>query len=103
MITDFSEAVFESDSKLKSIGISALGESGIKSIRIPNNVKKIGKDCFCICELLSEVTFGNSSSIGNEAFGDCLLVRVNIVKGVIWEYKFPECCAIREIDLNEDE
>jgi hypothetical protein len=36
------------------------------------------------------------------AFLDCLLVSVNVSKGVIFEYEFPEYCLIDEIDLSED-
>jgi hypothetical protein len=46
---------FQSESKLKEIDHSTFGSTSffrssvIKSVRIPNNVEKIGNYCFCEC------------------------------------------------------
>jgi hypothetical protein len=48
---------------LKEIGDSAFSKSGIKSIRIPNNVEKIGNWCFFACESLYEVVFESDSKL----------------------------------------
>jgi hypothetical protein len=95
--------VFESESKLKQIGDYAFYDSGIKSIRIPNNVKNIGKDCFCGCKSLSKVTFEGSPSIEFQAFCNCTLRCVNVARGVVLKYEFPEFCTIREIDFSKNE
>jgi hypothetical protein len=97
------EVVFESDSRLKEIGDSAFLNSGLKTFRIPSNVEKIGERCFARCESLSEITFVSSPSVGIEAFSDCPLKCVNVVKGVILKYEFPEYCTIHEIDSTENE
>jgi predicted metal-binding protein len=54
---------------LKEIGGGAFYYSEIKSIRIPNNVENIGKDCFCGCKSLCEVVFESESKL--KEIGDC--------------------------------
>jgi hypothetical protein len=97
------EVVFESDSKLKEIGDFAFHNSGIKTIRIPNNVENIGKQCFECCYGLFEITFEGCPSIGMKAFVGCPLKCVKVAKGVILQYEFPENCTIHEIDLTKSE
>jgi hypothetical protein len=63
------QIIFESDSKLKEFGDSAFCLSGIKSIRIPNNVERIGSGCFCCCQSLYEVTFGLDSKLKQIGYG----------------------------------
>jgi hypothetical protein len=36
-------------------------------------------------------------------FDQCPLKRVNVAKGAVLEYDFPESCIVMESDANEDE
>jgi hypothetical protein len=56
---------------LKDIGESTFSYSGIKAIRIPNNVDNIGKKCPSDCEFLCKLVFESDSrlkEIDNSAF-----------------------------------
>jgi hypothetical protein len=68
---------------LKEIGNSAFGQSGIRAIRIPSNVEKIGKYCFSKCHSL-QVVFESDSKlkkIGGFAFHDSGVKKIEIPDG----------------------
>jgi hypothetical protein len=86
------EVVFESGSKLKSIGDSAFLHSRIKVIRIPNNVENIGKQCFSCSQSLCEVVFESESKlkeIGDSAFSGSGIKTIRIPGSV--EEIGPNC------------
>jgi hypothetical protein len=95
--------VFESYFKLKENGNYALSSSSIKTTRIPSCVENIGTKCFYGCKSLSEMTFGGSPSFGEELFNECPLKHVNVKKGLVLEYDFPESCVVVEIESNEED
>lgn len=60
---------YEIDEKIKIIGRLAFAESGLKSIKIPENVTEIEYGAFMSCASLSEVAIpGTVSAIGTKAF-----------------------------------
>jgi serine/threonine protein kinase len=92
------EVIFGSNSQLKEIGNSAFSDSGHKSIQIPDKVEKIGYCCFLNCKSLAEVILLGSPSIEIDAFADCSLKCIKVVKGVILKCKLPVGCVVEEID-----
>jgi serine/threonine protein kinase len=89
--------IFEPGSKLKEIGNGSFSESGIRSVRIPSNVEKIGSSCFAECKLLSELLFESGSklkTIDYIAFFGCPLMSVKLQHGFTVDYKWPEGCRI---------
>jgi serine/threonine protein kinase len=91
---------------LKEIGKEVFSNSVLKSIRIPNNVEKLGDECFCCCEYLSEIVFESESKlkeIGNEAFYDCPLKCVRMEEGFGVKYNWPKDCIIEYISHSSDD
>jgi hypothetical protein len=73
--------VFDPDSKIREIVSYTFSNSGIRAIRIPNNVEKIGKCCFCRCKSLYEVVFESNyklKEIGGYAFFSCGVKGIEI-------------------------
>jgi hypothetical protein len=65
------EVTFESESKLKEIGNETFIYSGLKSIRIPNIVERIGNECFSESASINEVIFESETrleEIGEKGF-----------------------------------
>jgi hypothetical protein len=96
------EVIFESESKLKEMGKRAFSWSGLKSIRIPNNVEKLGDGCFCNCESLSEVIFESESKlkeIGGSAFSSSGLKSIRIPNNVekLGDGCFSWCKSLSEV------
>ena len=68
----------------------------VQLVSIPDSVEELCDKCFCECENLSRVTFGESSSlklIGKNAFSQSGLVEIHIPDGVeeLCEYCFYWC------------
>jgi hypothetical protein len=55
---------FESDSKLKEIGDSAFGGSGVKAIEIPSTVETMGECCFSESTCLYEIAYRKPVNVG---------------------------------------
>jgi hypothetical protein len=91
---------------LKEIGAETFRDSGLKSIRIPNNVEKVGDGCFCECKSLSEVIFESEcklKEIGAQTFRDCPLKCVKMEEGSNIEYIWPIKCRIEYIPRSNDD
>lgn len=77
----------------------------LKSIRIPDGVKRIGPSAFDRCEKLEEVILPDGlEMIFNRAFSNCeSLKRIVIPDSVryIGEHAFSECKAFEEVHLPE--
>lgn len=97
---------------LNSLGIDPLNyldyipdcfllDSGIKSITIPNHIKKIGEFAFCNCSELTSITIPDSvTSIEWRAFSGCTrLTSVTIGNGMtsIIGYTFEGCSKLHDI------
>lgn len=55
----------------------------VKSVKIPNNVKSIGKKAFMDCTSLKSIEIPNSvTSIGHVAFGSCKSLTYNVKDGL---------------------
>lgn len=78
-----------------------LGCTGLKSIEIPNSVKKIGKDAFCKCHINTIVIPDSVTEIGSGAFFDTWLASVKIPNKVtvIEEDTFLNCTSLRSINI----
>jgi hypothetical protein len=94
--------IFDSDSNLKKIGEYGFQNCGIRSIRIPNKVEKIGSYCFAECESLGEVVFDSGSNlqtIGSGAFRECHNnVCVIVPRGFRVRYEWPRGCHVEYFD-----
>lgn len=90
-------------SGLISIGERAFGNSGLRSLGIPNTVTTIKGYAFADCSDLLSVTIPPSvTSIGGSAFSNCTrLSNVVFTEGLvsIGYQAFNNCTALTEIDL----
>ena len=78
---------------------SAFRESDVIEIHIPDGVEKLCDECFCECESLSCVTFGESSSsklIGEGVFRESGVHEMHIPDGVeeLCDECFSECKSL---------
>lgn len=96
---------FEPDSKLEIIEKKAFHKSSIKSIKIPSNVTKIGKETFSDC-CIEKVEFESDSKleiIESNAFCNSSIKSIKIPSnvskiGALTFYK----CHIEKVDFDED-
>lgn len=86
---NITNVVFEEGSICEEIGESAFGgtsqhKSNLKTINLPNTIKKINKEAFSFCEKLEEINLPDSLEyIGDNAFTYCInLKEINIGKSV---------------------
>ena len=76
---------------IKYIGCGSFGYTKIKHIEIPQSILRIGNSAFRRCYQLNEfVINGNSQSvtIGKRAFGDCAILKYNLVKDNNKKYNY---------------
>ena len=77
----------------------------LKTVVIPDRVKRIGERAFYMCGTLTNVTIPKSvTSIGDEAFSGCSgLTSITIPDSVtsIGEYALSECSSLQEIIVAE--
>ncbi len=77
--------------------------STLKSIQMPQSIKRIGEDAFYMCSSLTSITIPDSvTSIGEEAFYNCYgLTSVTIGSGVtsIGNYAFYGCSGLTSINI----
>ena len=97
--------VFEKESQLEEIGTYAfLDCSSLKSITLPEHLKKIGNRSFLFCEKLEKVIFQgeNVRAIGSTAFARCdALESIEIPEGVttISKDAFYGCSSLSNVTL----
>lgn len=79
-------------------------QSGIKTVTIGDNVKKVGEVSFYECENLSAVTFGkNVETIGKNAFGGCTSLTEVVIPAKVTkinERTFSGCTALKSVKLH---
>lgn len=77
---------------ITGIGSYAFGETGLKTISLPDSVTSVGTDCFYYCRSLTNVTWSaNAVEIPKECFKQCTeLTSFTVPNGVtsIKEYAF---------------
>lgn len=127
--TSLKEVIFQENSKLTTIAISAFKEcnglttitipSGVstindsvfyyckslKSVILPENLTTIGKNAFALCESLTDINLPESlTAIGESAFSDCKsLTGINLPESLttIDRYAFSNCKSLTGIHLPE--
>lgn len=79
--------------------------AGLKTIRIPQGVTRIGKNAFFGCTSLTSINIPEKvTSIGSYAFQNCIsLTVINIPQGVtsIEDYTFYNCRCLNKISIPE--
>ena len=88
------------------IGDAAFAESGLITVKIPNNVVSIGSNAFSGCEALETVTLpSNLSQIERYTFSRCSNLKdIQFPKtvNVIGEGAFYNCVSLTELELPEN-
>ena len=78
----------------------------LKTVEIPETVKRIGERAFSLCSKLESITIPDSVvSVGASAFIDCVLLQsVTISKQlkVIEDYTFAGCLLLNEVNFQEE-
>ena len=86
---------------LETIGNNAFDQTGLKSIILPDSVKKLGTFVFFGCTELRSFTSGNGlTEIGNSCFSGCTaLSELNLNEGLttIGESCFSGCTSLKDI------
>ena len=90
--------------KVTAIADNALrGNTGLKTVKIGNNITKIGKKAFMGCTSLKKVTIGPKIQvIDDNAFRNCTkLKKIQFSKGItkIGSNAFKQCKLLRKIIL----
>lgn len=79
--------------------------SDIKSVKLPNSLKKIGNDAFSHCTKLTDIQFGNGlECIGKNAFASCRGLEEIVLPDslrVIESLAFADCSKLKNIVFNE--
>ncbi len=90
----------ELPASVTSIADSAFTWTKLETLKMPN-VTSIGNEAFCNCIYLTSVTMPNVTSIGNEAFYYCALTSVTFPSGLtsIGTKAFYSCDALTSITL----
>ncbi|MBR4237082.1 leucine-rich repeat protein [bacterium] len=95
---------FATDCNLEEIGNYAFYESKIKSITLPNSVKKIGKESFSYCKNLEIVTLNDGlQELGDNCFSNTSIKSIFITKSVttIGNGVFSFCNNLTTITIDE--
>lgn len=79
--------------------------SDIKSVKLPNSLKKIENDAFSHCTKLTDIQFGNGlECIGKNAFTSCRGLEEIVLPDslrVIESLAFADCSKLKNIVFNE--
>ncbi|MBE6752708.1 MAG: leucine-rich repeat domain-containing protein, partial [Ruminococcaceae bacterium] len=87
--------------QIKTIGEYSFAYTALKSINLPQNLKKIGGRAFCGVTSIKEIDFPSSvKEIDNEAFSGCSgLETVTIKSGNVGDGSFRECVNLKNVTL----
>lgn len=90
---------------VNQIGHSAFRGSGLKSIKLPNNLATIADNTFYNCDSLQTVTFGTKlNKIGYQSFADCkVLNNVTLPESLrtIGSSAFYKCDALNSVTVKD--
>lgn len=110
-VVEISESAFNSDSRIKSVVISAnvlkilknafQNCSSLQSVVIPASVTSIGDSAFAGCVSLTSVTISSASTnIGQSAFEGCTALNsITVPSTKIGYAAFRNCTALEKINL----
>lgn len=89
---------------LKKIGFQAFSEcSGLETINFPSSIEDIGSNSFTYCTMLNNLVFPDGlKHIGHNAFSFCTsLERVKLPSSIeeLESYAFSDCDSLREASL----
>ena len=110
-VTDIGNCAFLGSKNLTEISIpnsvthiefSALGGTGLRSVRIPESIGSLPAAIFYGCHQLTSITTGPVTYIGDYAFGECeSITSIEIPETVnyIGRQAFMECTSLTHISL----
>lgn len=99
--------IFESDSKLKTIGTAAFQGSAIPEINIPASVESLGNQVFNQCKNLKSISFEKETSIqtiGDRCFAETIIETIEIPKSMtqIGYGAFILCKNLKTVTFEEE-
>jgi len=93
--------------KISNIGEYAFSDTAITTIEIPNTITKIDNNCFSNCELMTSITFKDTSTlkyICKEAFFNCVVLATIVLPASLIEIgysAFANCRGLTSIVIPE--
>lgn len=100
--TTLEEVVFQGSSLTSIGGFAFYGNTALKSLSIPKNIKAIGSSAFYNCSSLQTVTFGGNglTMVSSYTFANCPSLTEIVIPGTVTkidEYAFSNDTALKNI------